>query len=231
MEENSNLKPNPEEPKNALLKALEDIISGNNEIKGQLGKFSQNQEQILLRFSEKEKQLNKESAAVENLSKSISTELEKKNQENQDKTQKIFDTELGKFQKVELKLTEKDKSLLSKVESIFRNYWKLPIIIAGISLLTAGLTGFLAVRFFSESVKSKGELREEMINNWNSQNKRLVDDDEWNALINERIIIQNFVKDNDNAGKALINYRKGMVKSNQGKAIYKSIDSDKVVKE
>ena len=37
MEENSNLKPNPEEPKNPLLKALEDIISGNNEIKEQLG--------------------------------------------------------------------------------------------------------------------------------------------------------------------------------------------------
>ena len=98
-------------------------------------------------------------------------------------------------------------------------------------MLTAVSTGFLAVRFYSESVKSKGELREEMINNWNSQNKRLVDDDEWNALINERIIIQNFVKDNDNAGKALINYRKGMVKNNQGKAIYKNIDSDKVVKE
>lgn len=231
MEENSNLKPNPEEPKNPLLKALEDIISGNNEIKGQLGKFSKNQEQMLLHFSEKEKQLNKESADVENLSQSISAELDKKNQENQEKTQKIFDTELGKFQKVELKLAEKDKSLLSKIESIFRNYWKLPVIIAGILLLTAGLTGFLTVRFYSESVKSKGELREEMIKNWNSQNKRLVDDDEWNALINERIIIQNFVKDNDNAGKALINYRKGMVKNNQGKAIYKSIDSDKVVKD
>ena len=50
MEENSNIKQNPEEPKNPLLAALETIISGNEEIKLQQQKISQNQEQILLLF-------------------------------------------------------------------------------------------------------------------------------------------------------------------------------------
>lgn len=231
MEENSNNKQNPEESKNPLLAALETIISGNEEIKLQQQKISQNQEHILQGISTKENRLEKENAALENLSKKISADIQTGSRENLDKIQNLFNTEHEKLKSVEFKISGQDRNLINKIESIFKKYWIVPVIIAVISLLLAGLTTYAALKFYQESVKSKGELRETLINNWRSQNKRLVDDDEWNALINERIIIQNFVKDNDNEGKALINYRKGMVKNNKGKAIYKDIDSDRVVKE
>jgi len=219
------------EQKNPLLQTLEGILSGNEEIREQMGAFTQIQQQLLKRLIEKEARLNRESAAIESLSTDISSKIDKKNQENISKLQDVLDTGVEKFQKLELGLTEKDRGSLDKVENIFRKFWKVPVVISVVSLLVAALTTFMAVKFYRESVRSKGEIRSEILANWNSQGNKLVDRDEWDALNNERVIVRSFVRDNKSGGKALVNYRKGMVSANAGKPIYKDIDSDKVVKQ
>lgn len=217
--------------KNPLLQTLEGILSGNEEIREQLGAFSEVQKQLLARLIEKEARLNRESSNIETLSRDISSEIDKKNQENAAKLQVVLDTGVEKFQNIELGLTEKDRTSLDKVENTVRSFWQLPVIISVVSLLMSALTTFMALRFYRESVKSKEEVRSDILTGWNSQGKRLVDGDEWNALKNERVIVQSFVRDNKSGGKAFVNYRKGMVSANGGKPIYKDIDSDKVVKE
>lgn len=219
------------EQKNPLLQTLENIISGNEEIKGQLDEFSRLQEQLLARLTEKEVRLCRESSTLETLGRDISSKIEKKSQENAAKLQEILDTGMEKFKNIELGFTEKDRTSLDKVENTVRSFWKMPVIISVVSLLIAALTTFMALRFYRESVKSKEEVRSDILTGWNSQGKRLVDGDEWNALKNERVIVQNFVRDNKSGGKAFVNYRKGMVSANGGKPIYKDVDSDKVVKE
>ena len=218
------------EQKNPLLQTLEGILSGNEEIRDRLGEFSRLQEQLLARLTEKEARLNCESSTLETLSRDISSKIEKKNQENADKLQDVIETGVEKFQKLELGLTENDRGLLDKIENIFRKFWKVPVIISVVSLLVASLATFMALKFYGESVRSKGEVRSDILAGWDRQGKRLVDGDEWNALKNERVIVQSFVRDNKSGGKALVNYRKGMVAANDGKPIYSDIDSDKVVK-
>lgn len=217
--------------KNVLLQTLEDIRSGNNEIKEQMGTYSKKQEQLLSLLSEKEQRLGRETVALEALGRNISSEIDRKSRENTARLQEAMDAGLEKIRNVELGLNEKDTGRLDKVEGIFRKYWLVPVGISMISVLFAFLTVFMALRFYRESVKSKGEVRSDILSAWNSQGKRLVDGDEWNALKNERVIVQSFVRDNKSFGKAFENYRKGMVSANHGKPIYKDIDSDKVVKE
>jgi hypothetical protein len=219
------------EQKNPLLQTLEGILSGNEEIRDKLGTFTQIQQQLLSRLIEKETRLDRESAAIERLSKDISSKIVDNNRDNQSRLQEVFDTGLDKFRKIELGLSEKDRSSIEKIENIFRRFWKVPATISVVSLLMAALTTFMALKFYRESIKSKEEVRAEILAGWNSQGKRLVDGDEWSALNNERVIVQSFVRDDKSGGKALVNYRKGMVSANKGKAIYKDIDSDKVVKE
>lgn len=217
--------------KNVLLQTLEDIRSGNNEIKEQMGSYSQKQEQLLSLLSEKEQRLGRETVALEALGRNISSEIDRKSRENTARLQEAMDAGLEKIRNVELGLNEKDTGRLDKVEGIFRKYWLVPVGISMISVLFAFLTVFMALGFYRESVKSKGEVRSDILSAWNSQGKRLVDGDEWNALKNERVIVQSFVRNNKAGGKAFANYRKGMVAANEGKPIYRDIDSDKVVKE
>lgn len=219
------------EQKNILQQILEDIRSGNNEIKEQVVGYSERQEHILSQLSEKEQRLSRASAALEALARDISSEIDRKSHENSAKLQEVFDVELNKIRSVELGLNEKDRVLVDKVDSIFQKYWLVPVGISMVSVLIVFLTFFMALRFYRESVRSKGEIRSEILAGWNSQGKMLVGQDEWNALKNERVIVRSFVRDNKSGGKALVNYRKGMVSANQGKPIYKDIDSDKVVKE
>lgn len=217
--------------KNVLLQTLEGILSGNEEIREKLGAFTQIQQQLLSRLIEKEQRLGRDGFALETLSRELSSEIDRKSRENTARLQEALDAGLEKIRNVELGLGEKDRGMLDKVDGVFQKYWLVPVAISAVSLLFAFLTVFMALKFYRESVKSKGEVRSEILSAWNSQGKRLVSQDEWDALNNERVITRSFVRDNKAGGKAFVNYRKGMVAANKGKAIYKDIDSDNVVKE
>lgn len=203
MEENSNTKQNPEEPKNPLLAALETIISGNEEIKLQQQKISQDQAQILQGFSEKENQLKKESSELENLSQKISEDIQSGSIENLTKIQNLFDTEHEKLKSVEFKISGQDRNLLNKIERIFQQYWKLPVIVAAISLLTAGLTSFLAIRFYSESVKSREELKQDLALELKATNKTIVDKKQWDKYSERERLIELWSQENPKDSKSL----------------------------
>ena len=110
------------EQKNPLLQTLEGILSGNEEIRDKLGTFTQIQQQLLSRLIEKETRLDRESAAIERLSKDISSKIVDNNRDNQSRLQEVFDTGLDKFRKIELGLSEKDRSSIEKIENIFRRF-------------------------------------------------------------------------------------------------------------
>lgn len=203
MEENSNIKQNPEEPKNPLLAALETIISGNEEIKLQQQKISQNQEQILQSFSGKENQLKQESSELENLSKKISADIQLESRENLTKIQNLFDTEHEKLKSVEFKISGQDRNLINRIERIFQQYWKLPVIVATISLLMAGLTSFLAVRFYSESVKSREELKQDLAMELKATNKIIVDKKQWDKYSERERLIELWSQENPKDSKSL----------------------------
>lgn len=203
MEENSNNKQNPEESKNPLLAALETIISGNEEIKLQQQKISQNQEHILQGISEKENRLEKESAALENLSKKISADIQTGSRENLDKIQNLFNTEHEKLKSVEFKISGQDRNLLNKVERIFQQFWKFPVIVAVASLLIAALTSFLAIRFYSESVKSREELKQDLAMELKATNKIIVGKNEWDKFSERERLIELWKKENPNDSKSL----------------------------
>lgn len=203
MEENSNIKQNPEEPKNPLLAALETIISGNEEIKLQQKKISQNQEQILQSFSGKENQLKQESSELENLSKKISADIQLESRENLTKIQNLFDTEHEKLKSVEFKISGQDRNLINRIDRIFQQYWKLPVIVATISLLMAGLTSFLAVRFYSESVKSREELKQDLAMELKATNKIIVDKKQWDKYSERERLIELWSQENPKDSKSL----------------------------
>lgn len=203
MEENSNIKQNPEEPKNPLLAALETIISGNEEIKLQQQKISQNQEQILQSFSGKENQLKQESSELENLSKKISADIQLESRENLTKIQNLFDTEHEKLKSVEFKISGQDRNLINRIDRIFQQYWKLPVIVATISLLMAGLTSFLAVRFYSESVKSREELKQDLAMELKATNKIIVDKKQWDKYSERERLIELWSQENPKDSKSL----------------------------
>ena len=203
MEENSNIKQNPEEGKNPLLSALETIISGNEEIKLQQQKISQNQEQILRGISEKENRLEKESAALENLSKKISADIQSGSRENLEKIQNLFNTEHEKLKSVEFKISGQDRNLINRIDRIFQQYWKLPVIVATISLLMAGLTSFLAVRFYSESVKSREELKQDLAMELKATNKIIVDKKQWDKYSERERLIELWSQENPKDSKSL----------------------------
>ena len=203
MEENSNIKQNPEEPKNPLLAALETIISGNEEIKLQQQKISQNQEQILQSFSGKENQLKQESSELENLSKKISADIQLESRENLTKIQNLFDTEHEKLKSVEFKISGQDRNLINRIDRIFQQYWKLPVIVATISLLMAGLTSFLAVRFYSESVKSREELKQDLAMEHKATNKIIVDKKQWDKYSERERLIELWSQENPKDSKSL----------------------------
>ena len=203
MEENSNIKQNPDEPKKPLLAALETIISGNEEIKLQKKKISQNQEQILQSFSGKENQLKQESSELENLSKKISADIQLESRENLTKIQNLFDTEHEKLKSVEFKISGQDRNLINRIDRIFQQYWKLPVIVATISLLMAGLTSFLAVRFYSESVKSREELKQDLAMELKATNKIIVDKKQWDKYSERERLIELWSQENPKDSKSL----------------------------
>lgn len=53
---------------------------------------------------------------------------------------------------------EPTQNNINRLENFIKKFWKIPLFILLVSLLTTGITTYLAVNFYKESIKSKQEI-------------------------------------------------------------------------
>lgn len=103
-----------------------------------------------------------------------------------------------KIKSISVSLSAQDQSKINKIESIFNRFWKLPLFLLIISLMISGITSYLAVNFYSASVKSKEDLLSEYAKNgYTITKKENLDNLSYN---NERF--NEWVKENPNDSKS-----------------------------
>ena len=107
---------------------------------------------------------------IKNLSAVINRDISKIYQQERSEIQNLFDGRLQEFNSVSFNLSEKDRKQLQKAEGTLQKWWKFPVIIAGFALLSSLLLGFLAFKFYSESVKSKEEIKGDIAREMQSKN-------------------------------------------------------------
>ena len=96
-----------------------------------------------------------EKTEAEKLDALATTEIDKS-----EKMNTFFDSRLQECSNVSFNLSEKDRKQLQKADGVLQKWWKFPVLISVGSLLISLLLGFLAVKFYSSSVKSKEEINE-----------------------------------------------------------------------
>ena len=103
-----------------------------------------------------------------------------------------------KIQAVTVGLSVQDQNLIKKVESIFIRFWKLPVFLLIISLVISGITSYLAVNFYSASVKSKEDLLSEYAKNGYTITKK----ENLENIIYNNDRFNEWVKENPNDSKS-----------------------------
>ena len=87
--------------------------------------------------------------------------------------------------------------------------WKFPAIISGFALVFAVLTGFLAFKFYKESVKSKEEIKTDIAKEMQSKNLIWVEKGEWDKLKDNRELVRIWSEKNPKDSKSLESFIKG----------------------
>lgn len=155
MEEES--KPKPTD----LPSLLQEIIKGNKTIISELEKFSNDTEELQKKLHSKEEENGRESATMQKIGEAINRDLAKTYHDNRRRLQELFQQNKEKASDFTVSLKEQDQLKINKLEKLISRFWKLLAIISLASLLIAGITSYLAVNFYSTSVKSKQEILSE----------------------------------------------------------------------
>lgn len=146
---------------------------------------------------------------IKNLSAGINRDIAKTYQQEKSEINTFFDGRMQEFSKISFNLSEKDRKQLQKADGLLQKWWKLPIIISVISLLFSILLGFLAVKFYSESVKSKEELKEEIAKEMQAKNLIWIEKGEWNQLKENTELVKLWSEKNPKDSKSLDSFIKG----------------------
>ena len=139
----------------------------------------------------------------------INKEISKTFQQEQGEIKKLFDYRLQEFNKVSFSLSDKDKKQLQKADETLKKWWKFPAIISGFALVFAVLTGFLAFKFYKESVKSKEEIKTDIAKEMQSKNLIWVEKGEWDKLKDNRELVRIWSEKNPKDSKSLESFIKG----------------------
>ena len=103
-----------------------------------------------------------------------------------------------KIKSISVSLSAQDQNKINKIESIFNRFWKLPVFLLIISLVISGITSYLAVNFYSTSVKSKEDLLSEYAKNGYTITKK----ENLDNLIYNNDRFNEWVKENPNDSKS-----------------------------
>ena len=192
-----------------LPELLKHILKNAESIQQEVREFNQSKENILEKFENVGLGLEKKSQEIENLSAEINKEISKTFQQEQGEIKKLFDYRLQEFNKVSFSLSDKDRKQLQKADETLRKWWKFPAIISGFALIFAILTGFLAFKFYKESVKSKEEIKADIAKEMQSKNLIWVEKGEWDKLKDNRELVRVWSEKNPKDSKSLESFIKG----------------------
>lgn len=187
MAEESNQE-NKNNSSNALLELFQKIEVGNSKV---LEKFQE--------FSENQSNLTNQIATMKKLGEAINIDISQTYQTNRSSFIKEIETSLDKTKNISLSLSEKDERRINKVENIFTRFWKIPIWIGFLSALVAGITTFLAVKFYSESVKGK----EQFVEDLNKQGYIIAEKKEFEELKYNDGLVKNWAQKNPKDSESL----------------------------
>ena len=146
---------------------------------------------------------------IKNLSAVINRDISKIYQQERSEIQNLFDGRLQELNSVSFNLSEKDRKQLQKAEGTLQKWWKFPVIIAGFALLSSLLLGFLAFKFYSESVKSKEEIKADIAREMQSKNLIWIEKGEIDKLKENAELIKLWSEKNPKDSKSLDSFIKG----------------------
>ena len=146
---------------------------------------------------------------IKNLSAGINRDIAKTYQQEKSEMNTFFDSRLQEFSNVSFNLSEKDRKQLQKADGVLQKWWKFPVLISIVSLLISILLGFLAVKFYSSSVKSKEELKEEIAKEMQAKNLIWIEKGEWNQLKKNTELVKLWSEKNPKDSKSLDSFIKG----------------------
>lgn len=184
--------------KNPLQVLLEEIHISNQLIQQEFKTFTLNQEQFIFQISEKGKDLQNHTETIEKLSQAINRDISKSYQQNREDLKQIMEAQTEKIKSISVSLSAQDQSKINKIESIFNRFWKLPVFLLIISLVISGITSYLAVNFYSASVKNKEDLLSEYAKNGYTITKK----ENLENLIYNNDRFNEWVKENPNDSKS-----------------------------
>lgn len=184
--------------KNPLQVLLEEIHVSNQLIQQEFKTFNLNQEQFISQISEKGKDLQNHTETIEKLSQAINRDISKSYQQNREDLKQIMEAGAEKIKSISVSLSAQDQNKINKIESIFNRFWKLPVFLLIISLVISGITSYLAVNFYSASVKSKEDLLSEYAKNGYTITKK----ENLDNLIYNNDRFNEWVKENPNDSKS-----------------------------
>jgi hypothetical protein len=150
-------------------------------------------------FSENQSNLTNQIATMKKLGEAINIDISQTYQTNRSSFIKEIETSLDKTKNISLSLSEKDERRINKVENIFTRFWKIPIWIGFLSALVAGITTFLAVKFYSESVKGK----EQFVEDLNKQGYIIAEKKEFEELKYNDGLVKNWAQKNPKDSESL----------------------------
>ena len=185
-----------------IVKNTESIQKESQELNNSKNEFLQKVETIGFGLDQKIEE-------IKNLSAVINRDIAKTYQQEKSEMNTFFDSRLQEFSNVSFNLSEKDRKQLQKADGVLQKWWKFPVLISVVSLLISLLLGFLAVKFYSSSVKSKEEIKGDIAREMQSKNLIWIEKGEWNKLKEDAELVKLWSEKNPKDSKSLESFIKG----------------------
>jgi hypothetical protein len=185
-----------------IVKNTESIQKESQELNNSKNEFLQKVETIGFGLDQKIEE-------IKNLSAVINRDIAKTYQQEKSEMNTFFDSRMQEFSNVSFNLSEKDRKQLQKADGVLQKWWKFPVLISVVSLLISLLLGFLAVKFYSSSVKSKEEIKGDIAREMQSKNLIWIEKGEWNKLKEDAELVKLWSEKNPKDSKSLESFIKG----------------------
>ncbi len=113
------------------------------------------------------------------------------------------------FEIIDTKLNEQKQEIRSfeKRTKFYKNITIISVVLLLISLCTIGITAKTTLDWYHKSVTTKQEARQELLDEFNAQNKKLFDSDEYEKLKKTNDILEEWISKNPNDSRKFREYR------------------------
>lgn len=151
MEENS-------QDRRSLPEILLSIENANKTIIEKFSDFALNQQEKKDNYTKNSDDLTKSRTEFIKWRDAQKQELTQVFTEEKVKLTSLFETKAIEIGNIKVGLHEPTQNNINRLENFIKKFWKIPLFILLVSLLTTGITTYLAVNFYKESIKSKQEI-------------------------------------------------------------------------